>query len=336
MPNNKRLYFPVYAAGFAEVGKTSFTAVHGLQSIGVTTRFNLEQVFEIGQIEIYENVETVPDVEVVMEKVLDGYPLLYHLGTVGATSTSLAGRSSTKSIIAVAYFTDTQDSASGTPLSQTLISGVFPSSLNYNFTINGPFTESVSFVGNNQSWLSSAYTFTGGFLNTDSPPGSGGVQFREDIIFGNAANSSRLPTDLPNISSSGYAENETDGSSKAHLSSIRVSTNLGREEMFELGRRGPYHRYVNFPVEVRTDIEAYCQKGHLVTAIEDAASNVSNQTILLVTRYGARFDLGTKNKLQSVTETGGNAGANGGNRTYTFSYVNFNSLAISDPANGFT
>lgn len=330
MPN-LRLYFPVYAAGFAKLGTTSFTAVHGLQSLGVTTRFNLTQIFEIGQIEIYENVEDLPDIEVTMEKVLDGYPLVYHLATNGATSATLAGRSNIKSIVAVSYFTDTQDSASGTPLQQAIISGVFPSSLNYNFQIQGPFTESVTLVGNNKSWLTSGFTFTGGFTNTDSPPGSGGVQFREDLIFSNQGNSSRLPTEIPGISSSGYNELTLDvfGS---HLQSIRVSTNLGRDNMLELGRRGPFHRYINFPVEVRSSFEAYCAKGDGVQALENSTSNISDQRILLVTRCGDRFDLGTKNKLNSVTETGGNAGQNGGNRSYTFEYVNFNSLTVTSPS----
>jgi hypothetical protein len=38
---------------------------------------------------------------------------------------------------------------------------------------------------------------------------------------------------------------------------VNVSTNLGRETMFELGRRGPYHRYVNYPVEVTADIRVW-------------------------------------------------------------------------------
>jgi len=42
------------------------------------------------------------------------------------------------------------------------------------------------------------------------------------------------------------------------LQNIKVSADLGRKELFELPRRGPYHRYVNFPVEVRCEIEPIC------------------------------------------------------------------------------
>ena len=48
---------------------------------GMTSSFNLEQVFEFGQIQIYENIEGVVDVEVTVEKVIDGEKLLYLMGT---------------------------------------------------------------------------------------------------------------------------------------------------------------------------------------------------------------------------------------------------------------
>ena len=82
--------------------------VHGLQSVGITTNFNLEQAFELGQIEIYENIEGTPDVEVTLEKVLDGDPLIYHLATTGVDGTpagsGLAGRSKARSDLTFRYF----------------------------------------------------------------------------------------------------------------------------------------------------------------------------------------------------------------------------------------
>lgn len=35
----------------------------------------------------------------------------------------------------------------------------------------------------------------------------------------------------------------------AHCQNINISTNLGREELFELGRKGPYYRYITFPID---------------------------------------------------------------------------------------
>ena len=71
---NNRIFYAVQQVGFRPDGAadaTNFTALHGVQSVGMTTNFNLSQVFELGQISIYENIEDIPDVEVSLTKVLD-------------------------------------------------------------------------------------------------------------------------------------------------------------------------------------------------------------------------------------------------------------------------
>ena len=81
MSDNKRIFYACQAVAISNEGDDSLAAgdmVHGVQSVGITTNFNLEQAFELGQIEIYENIEGTPDIEVTLEKVLDGYPLIYH------------------------------------------------------------------------------------------------------------------------------------------------------------------------------------------------------------------------------------------------------------------
>jgi len=40
-----------------------------------------------------------------------------------------------------------------------------------------------------------------------------------------------------------------------HVQPIKVSVNLGREQMYEFGRKGPYQRYVNYPVELSIPIQ---------------------------------------------------------------------------------
>lgn len=36
----------------------------------------------------------------------------------------------------------------------------------------------------------------------------------------------------------------------SQIQSIKISCPLSREEIFELGRKGPYHKFINFPVEI--------------------------------------------------------------------------------------
>ena len=117
----------------------NWIVAHGVQSVAVTTTFNLEQAFELGQLAIYENIEGVPDIEVTASKVLDGAPLLYHLGTrritAHNTAPTLAGRSNAKCIVGLGVWPDTVDFTDGSTASQEMqASGMFCSSLGYNFS----------------------------------------------------------------------------------------------------------------------------------------------------------------------------------------------------------
>lgn len=327
---NKRVFYGIYEGGFAENGSSAYIPVSGMQSVGVTTRFNLENVFQIGQSELYASIENIPDVEITAEKVFDGHAMLYHLATPKAVSATLIGRSNERCMFSLAYFSDSQDSASGTPLSQIVFSGLFPSSLNVTLPTEGFCTESVTLVGNQQEYKTSAFTFTGKFNNAGAP--KSGPARRQNVVFGN--NQSRLPTVIPGIATSGF-NIQTAGQYGAHIQSIRISTNLGRDPLYEIGRRGPYHRVAQFPVQVQSDFETYCLQGGGVTALEESEANLSNETIYILLTDGTILDLGSRNKLSNQSETGGNAQANGGNRTCTYSFFNFNSLTIthdSDPA----
>ena len=58
---NDRVFYAWQGVAIQNAGKNLQVVptemIHGLQSVGVTTNFNLEQAFELGQIEIYENIE---------------------------------------------------------------------------------------------------------------------------------------------------------------------------------------------------------------------------------------------------------------------------------------
>lgn len=339
MAVNRRLFYGCKAAGVApfEGTPTDYEAIRGLQSIGINTAFNLEQIFEIGQLELYELVENLPDVEVTMEKCLDGYPLIGHLLTKDAVSASLVGRSNQRGNIAMSIHQDTNETASGNQLSECIMSGVYLSQWGFDFQVEGPFRESVTAVGNNKVWQTGSFIFdgftAGNGVSSLSPAAPEGVNFRQDLLMPSCL----WPTEIPGISSSGT--NDPVGSSGlfgAAIQSVRVSTNLGRQQLLELGRRGPYFRYVEFPVEVTCAIEINAKTGDLISATEEGTqgdgNNIVDQTIYVQAKEGTRITLGDKNKLASVTFGGGNAGQGGGNDTVTYNYTTFNTMTVEHPA----
>ncbi len=92
MPANNRIYYASQAVQLLPCNSdltahySDWVVPQGLQSVGMTTNFNLEQVFQLGQLELYDNLEGVPEVEVTLNKVLDGTPPLYLICTNGSTS----------------------------------------------------------------------------------------------------------------------------------------------------------------------------------------------------------------------------------------------------------
>ena len=59
MANQQRIFYACQAVAITERGDAGLdanTIAHGVQSVGMSSTFSLDQVFELGQIEIYENI----------------------------------------------------------------------------------------------------------------------------------------------------------------------------------------------------------------------------------------------------------------------------------------
>ena len=349
--SNKRVFWACSAVAFCTHG-LQLTAgpggtvgclpAYGVQSVGITTNFNLEQVFELGQIAIYENVEEVPDIEVTIEKVLDGEPLIYDLATLGGTGAvvNMTNRANDRKDV---WFTIQDETTNfvediGT---NVYMSGMYVSSFSYTLPNEGNCTESVTLVGNDKLWKTGIGAIDAdelddhvmgangwGALDFGASPGQDtpghvtGVQRRENVVLA----SSKIPTDIW-----GVTTNNVGGANNAntHLVSITMSADLGREAINELGTKLPYYRYVTYPIEVSCDIEVTTVSGDLVDA-SSKYDNLANQAIYVVLSDTTIFDLGTINKLSSVTYTGGSTG--GENATVTYSYQGFNEFQVNGPA----
>jgi hypothetical protein len=286
----------------------------GVQSVSIGTTFNLEDVFQLGQLDAYENVEGIPEVEISLERVLDGTKPFWLMVT-DPDFTSLKGKTADyKADVAVSVYPDTQDSAFNTPDSNVVGSGMFISAWALSMPTDDNFTESVTLQGNDKTWGGEEGTPSGFFPTSDSYDATvvgSGVQRSEDFDRPN----STLPADVP----------ATD-----HIQSIDVSVDIAREDIFELGSKTPFFRAVTFPVTVTTTFETVSDKGDLVNALGDGRENLTNRSIILKTKGGLRVNLGAKNKLSTVTFEGFDAG--GGNGTVTFEYTNSNALTITHDA----
>ena len=329
-----RIFYAMQNLAIKERSKADYTLMSGVQSVAMTTNFNLEQVFQLGQLGIYQNIEGVPDIEMTTSKALDGTCLLYN-AACGERNTSLTNASSKTFDAKLGLWNESVDTDSiNTPANLVMLSGCTIGSIGYTFGADSFFTEDMTIAANNKIWQSpscTAYPLALGDLSwgTTYSEGSpvtvgnpGGVQRRElfDMV------NSTLP-----IAGAGAVP---EGKSK--IQSISVSCDFGLEDLVELGTFTPYKRVASFPIEVTCDIEVNSTGGDKVNATEsgctvgaqcDGVSQLTDQTIILKTCDGTQIDLGTANKLSSVSYGGGDAG--GGNVTVTYSYSNFNDLLIS-------
>jgi len=386
--SNSSVFYATQAVTIGEMGNTlevvdswktgacdvtgASTIVHGLQSVGVDTNFNLEQAFELGQLSLYEDIEDIPDISVSMQKFLDGYSLIYHLGAsytdaagngneLVETKTTLSGRADTRADIRM-VISDTTDEAVATgiggiatsPVSELYCSGMYISSISYTVPTDGTCTEDVSFVGNNKKWIVDPTVDDNLLLANDSGVASGFATFfgsdepnapgnhvlrREDVVTtasGVGGGAGQYSTVVPSIIA-GVTAGATIGTrtvtnaglidtDNVHINSFTCSTDLGREQINQLGTRTPYNRYVSFPTEVTSTIEVTATAGDNVDAVETARANLSNHEICVVLADSTIFHLGKKNKISSITYGGGDAG--GGNATISYSFSNFNDLVV--------
>ncbi len=297
MPN--RIF---YASHGVSVGGTT---VQGAQSVSVNTNFDLEQVFQLGRLAIYENLQNDPDVEVTITKVLDGQSLIWELA--GTTGSSIIDNANDRTTVILGVGDDAQ--AVLNTISAITMTGMYVNSVNYTFPVDGTFTEEVTFIGSHKSVANSVTAPA-----TITPPA---IRRRQNLM-----NTSILPAAVTG----------------KNLSNITISADFGREKLYRLGEFSPFHRFVNFPLEVTVtfDVVAQTHDGIAVAEEHDNCEGPSygeeQISIFVCDSEGNgdyQFLLGSKCILSSVSYSGGDTG--GGNVTITYTYITYNELNIVSP-----
>jgi hypothetical protein len=309
--------------GAAEGGST--TVQHGVQSVGLNSSFSFEQVFELGQIEIYENIEGVPEVEATIERVLDGESTLYQqFGTQDASNPgqSLLNVGDGQKSLVLSVFQDDKDSNTGSVQTGVECTGMYIGNYSISINLDGPSTESCSLVGNDKNWA----THGAGSVGADDEPPVA-VMKRQSL-------NTTTYTSLPN------------GVEK--VQSISVSVDFGREDLNELGNKYPFFRAATYPTEVTCEISYLFDETHGATSNDpdivgdgggaaDKLKDVTEDQPIKIqldeinpldgsATAAYKIDLGAKNRLTGVSLSGGDAG--GGNSTVTYSYSTYNELYV--------
>lgn len=128
----------------------------GMQSVGMSTTFNIEEAFELGQVEVYEQSERQPDIEYTLSRVLDGTkPLWFMLADPSGSNNNLTGKTASfRADVILNIYADTAYRADGTPVSAALGSGMYLTGMTYTYPVDGMCTEEATLIGNDKIWAS--------------------------------------------------------------------------------------------------------------------------------------------------------------------------------------
>jgi hypothetical protein len=257
----------------------------GLQSAGITTTFNSEPVSQLGTLAIYSQVETSPEVEVTLNKLVDGTAPLYCVCAAHTDGTDIISFnkditeiSSNMVNVRFAVSKDDTAKATGVMTHHTLCSGMYLNSVSFTFPVDGNATEQVSLVGSRKTWGGSI-TVPGG-ANADLLGQTAGVVVRRQNVAITGANISvsstrstngklseyPISTILPSAILVPYKRTIAGKEDTPKVQNITVSANLNRENINELGFFGPYYKYTTFPIEVTSEFELIAVSGDFINA----------------------------------------------------------------------
>ena len=294
---NNRIFYACQAVGFG-----TSSALTGVQSVGCNSTFGLEQVFQLGQIEIYENIEGTPEVELTIEKVFDGATNLYgaYAGT-GKTITEVATLRNTVTLAIVTDDESVHEGSAGTTGVQC--TGVYLSNYSANFSVDGTSTDTITVVGNHQSWGAKTMAISKNEAAT--------VAKRQNLSL-----------------TVGGVAGPVGVTSK--VQSASASIDFGREDLLQFCSKTPYFRAASFPVECSAEVTYNAVSSNLSSSLDfadpqttDVQSGDSSVTIGYAAG-GGTGQVGISGRCTGMNYSGGDA--SGGNATITYSYTGYNNF----------
>jgi len=323
VPNNEHVFYAIHAVHLRDTGSDTWYPVSGVQSVGLTTTFETEQTYQLGQLQIYADVETMPAVEGTIERVIDGTPTLWDYCTTDGDD--LPGRLTQKFDMALLIYSDSQTASSGYAVAACYCSGMYLNNWTFTMPVEGVATERVTVVGNDKMWASGVDDSMAWTIGGDVPDGffSGGetvpaVARRQDLDLVNSI----FPSGAGGMPYTGASLDD-------HLQTITISADFSRRDIYRLGQRKPYTKIPSYPIEVTSAFETITAAGDKIDARSDLTTNTYGKQIKIQLKspFDLAIDLGSNNKLRSIDYGGGDA--TGGDVNVTYNFSNFNELAVA-------
>lgn len=290
---SNRIFYAVHAVNLGSI-------TNGFQSVGVNGTVDFEQIFELGRLDIYQNLEGVPSVEITLERLLTKSEQSIWEAVCGNSVTDAANARPNLNMVVA-------DDATFSAKAFVQCTGLYVSNYTVNFQIDGPMTESITLVGNDLSWnegtgVTIQNGSTGNSYITDADA-AGAIIRRQDVTGSSPGGISRLQ-------------------------SVSMSVDFSREDLFELGKKSPYYRAAGFPVETSAEFEylATINDSGLIFSADQSSDATSDQTVN-ISAGGKTFSIGSNARLTGTNYSGGDAG--GGNASTTYSYTGYNFFQVS-------
>ena len=141
-------------SGSDAAGTQDFDTMNSIQSVGITTNYNLEPVYQVGALDPGDIAEDIPDVEISLTKTLDGSQTIFEkmMGPAAAGTDTLSALSDKRSAVKLWIYPQTYSAATGAAISNLVVMPAYLSSISYTFPTDGFFQEEATIVGNNKIW----------------------------------------------------------------------------------------------------------------------------------------------------------------------------------------
>lgn len=343
-----KLYYGCIGVFISNNALLSNTFVNGVQSVGLEHNFDYSLNPSIGKSQISaqglkpSNEISIERIWANLENVIiptNQYPTTYAEGYLLSSNNlgySARGNSATDLLqfdIMLVYADETQPYITGTALDVMVYKKSLLKGINYQFGVEGSFKENLTFsnqmVSDEVSNAIPANTlpyFMGGIKNSN-------YEILNRKNFDNS--SSIIPTEISSITSFSGAK---DGKNIIGITKIEVDVGINYTVPPDNGKwRGSdntaelnYWTTISLPISVTTKFTINAGRS-LQQSIINSDKNFTNQRIVLVIRtintvdrtpLYKIVDLGNKNRLKSLSVTGGST--DGSIVEYTFTYENYN------------